>query len=71
MFEIESTFIEICNPNKKNIIGCISKHPNEWIWMNVNEFNGDYLNDILDKLSEENKTIFLFGNFSINLLNLW
>ena len=38
--------------------------------MNVNEFNGDYLNDILDKLSEENKTIFLFGNFSINLLNL-
>ena len=35
--------------------------------MNINEFNGDYLNELLDKLSEENKTIFLLGDFNINL----
>ena len=65
-FELESTFIEICNPKKKNIIiGCIYKHPN----MNINGFNDDYLNEPLDKLSKENKTIFLLGDFNINLLN--
>ena len=37
--------------------------------MNINEFNNDYLNEILDKLSKENKTIFLLGDFNINLLN--
>ena len=62
-FELESTFIEICNPKKTNvIIGCIYKHPN----VNINEFNDDYLNELLDKLSKENKTIFLFGDFNIN-----
>ena len=62
-FELESTFIEICNPKKTNvIIGCIYKHPN----VNINEFDDDYLNELLDKLSKENKTIFLFGDFNIN-----
>ena len=37
--------------------------------MNINEFRDDYLNELLDKLSKENKTIFLLGNFNINLLN--
>ena len=37
--------------------------------MNSNEFNEDYLNELLDKLSKENKTIFLLGDFNINLLN--
>ena len=65
-FELESTFIEICNNNKTNIItGCIYKHPN----ININEFNDDYLNKLLDKLSKENKTIFLLGDFNIDLLN--
>ena len=36
--------------------------------MNINEFNVDYLNELLDKLSKENKTIFLLGDFNINLL---
>ena len=35
--------------------------------MNINEFNGDYLDELLDKLSKENKTIFLLGDFNINL----
>ena len=37
--------------------------------MNINEFNDDYLNEFLDKLSEENKSIFLLDDFNINLLN--
>ena len=37
--------------------------------MNINEFNDDCLNELLDKLSKENKTLFLFGDFNINLLN--
>ena len=37
--------------------------------MNINEFNDDYLNELLNKLSKENKTIFLLGDFNINLLN--
>ena len=65
-FELESAFIEICNPKKTNIIiGCIYKHPN----MNIDEFNDDYLNEFLDKLSKGNKTVFLLGDFHINLLN--
>ena len=35
--------------------------------MNINEFNK--LNELLDKLPKENKTIFLLGDFNINLLN--
>ena len=37
--------------------------------MNINEFNDDYLNELLDKLSKENKTIFFLGDFNINLLD--
>ena len=37
--------------------------------MNINEFNDDYLNQLLDKLSKENKTIFLLGDININFLN--
>ena len=35
--------------------------------MNVNEFNDDYLNELLDKLSKENKTVFLLGDINIKL----
>ena len=41
--ELGSTFIEIINPKKTNvIIGCICRHPA----MNLNEFNDNYLNII-------------------------
>ena len=66
-FELESTFIEICNTKKTNIIiGCIYKHPK----MNINEFNDNFLNELLDKLSKENNTIFLLGDFNINLIKI-
>ena len=65
-FELESTFIEICNTKNTNIIiGCIYKHPD----MNINEFNDGYLNELLDKLFKESKTLFLLDDFKINLLN--
>ena len=54
---LESTFIEITNPNKSNTIaGCwISTLPNP------------YLNPLLEKLAKEQKTAFLPGNVNVNL----
>ena len=36
--------------------------------MDVIEFN-DHLNQMLEKVSKEQKQIFLYGDFNINLLN--
>ena len=48
--ELESTFIEIINPKKTNIIiGRTYRHPT----MNLNEFNDNYLNILLQKISKE------------------
>ena len=64
--ELESTFIEILSPKKANVIaGCIYRHPH----MDLNGFNDYYINNLLDKLSKENKTVFLLGDFNIDLLN--
>ena len=61
---MDSTFIEIINPKKSNtIIGCIYRHPN----MDLNDFNNDYLNPLLVKLSKEKKTVFLLGDYSVDL----
>ena len=63
--QLESIFIEIIIPKKENIIvGCIYRHP----CMSINEFNDYYLLPLLQKLSYENKSIFLTGDFNINLL---
>ena len=63
--EHESTLIEISKPKKTNIvIGCICKHPR----MNLDESNEFYLYFLHDKLSKENKTVLLLGDFHINLL---
>ena len=57
---MESTFIEITNPDKSNIIaGCIYRHPK----MDLFEFINYYLNPLLDKLGKEQKTVFLLGDF--------
>ena len=64
--EFESIFIEILNPKKTNaIVGCIYCHPH----MDLNEFNDYYFNNLLDKLSKENKTVFLLHDFDIDLLS--
>ena len=37
--------------------------------MDASDFNKNYLNTLLDKLSKENKQVFLLDDFNINLLN--
>ena len=37
--------------------------------MNLNDFNTNYLNNLLDKVSKEQKSVFLLGDFNVNLLN--
>ena len=62
--ELES--IGILNPKRSTIIiGCICKHTS----IDLNDFNGNYLNNILDKVSKEQKSVFLQLDFNINLLN--
>ena len=64
--QIESTFLEIIEPNLRNkIVGCIYKHPN----VPVTEFTNDYMGLFLEKLSHEWKEIILMDDFSINILN--
>ena len=64
--EIESSFIEIIEPKKKNtIVGSIYKHPN----VSVGEFTNDFLEPLLEKLCFEKKEVILMGDFNINLLN--
>ena len=62
--ELKSSFIEISIFKRCNIIiGCIYRHPN----MDLDEFNDNYLNILLDKLSKKNKCVFLLGDFNIDL----
>ena len=37
--------------------------------MDLNDFNTSYLNNLLDKVSKEQKPVFLLGDFNVNLLN--
>ena len=63
--ELESVFIEIINRKGKNtIVGCIYRHP----CMEVTEFNDVFLQNILEKLSYENKEIIIMGDFNIDIL---
>ena len=64
--ELESVFIEIINKKGKNtIVGCIYKHPK----LAIDEFNNQFLSPMLEKVSFENKEVYLMGSFNINLLN--
>ena len=50
--QLESTFIEVVNENRRNaIVGCIYKHPN----MHITEFISDFLEPLLTKISLEKK----------------
>ena len=63
--DLKFTFIEIINPKKsKIIVSCIYRNPN----MDLNEFNSDYLNPLLTKLFKEKKTVFLLGDYNVELL---
>ena len=62
---VESLFIEIVNSKGENIIvGIVYRPPNQIV--------GDFisnLNTLLGKISKENKTCYLMGDFNLNLLN--
>ena len=65
--ELESLFIEIINKKESNdIIGVIYRHP----CMNGTDFIDEYLKGIADKLSNENKKVFIAGDFNFDLLNV-
>ena len=51
--ELDSTLIEVLNPKRPVIVSCIYCHPHK----DLNEFNDYYVNNLLDKLSKENKTV--------------
>ena len=64
--ELESTFIEILNPRKSNIIvGIIYRHPS----MDLTDFNCNYLNKLLENISKKQKSAFLLGDVNVNFLN--
>ena len=64
--ELESTFIEIVNPKKSNIlVGVIYKHPST----DLADFNCNYLNKLLENIFKEQKSVFFLGDFNVNLLN--
>ena len=62
----ESVWIEIKNKQSKNIIcGCIYRHPTQ----KISEFN-NYLDATLKKISDENKEVYIFGDFNVDLLKI-
>ena len=64
--ELESLFIEIINPKESNdIVGVIYRHP----CMNPISFIDDYLKEVVDKISSENKKVYMAGDFNFDLLN--
>ena len=62
--QLESTLIEINLKNENIVIGSIYRHPS----MKLSEFNNNYLTNLLDTLSLENKTVVLLGDFNADLL---
>ena len=47
------------------IVGSIYKH----FSMDLTDFNSNYLDNFLEKVSKEQKSFFLLGNFRTNVLN--
>ena len=64
--DFESSFIEIKFPKKKNLFGCIYRHPTSNI--PVHEFNQCCIDPLLHKINSENKQCILMGDFNIDLL---
>ena len=62
--QLESTSMEVVQNKERIIIGCLYRHPS----MELSEFNNHYLSNLLDNLSDENKTVVLLGDFNADLL---
>lgn len=60
---VESIFIELKNPHKKNIIvGCIYRHHTP-----IQDFISGFFNTILSSITKSHKTCLLLGDFNIDL----
>ena len=63
---LESIFIEIINERDTNdIVGVIYRHPS----MSESDFIDNELKSITEKLSNDNKKVFIAGDFNFDLLN--
>ena len=63
--EFETLWIEIKNTKDKNILCCCSyRHPDT----DVKNIDG-HIDQIMQKISKENKLLILMGDFNVNLLN--
>ena len=58
--ELKSLFLELILPYENLIVGCIYNHP----FMHWREFNEDFLDQLLLKVSKENKTMVVAGDFN-------
>ena len=57
---------KLLTQKKSNIIvGVIYRNPS----MDLAAFNCNYLNQLLENISKEQKSIFLVGDFNVNFLN--
>ena len=64
--ELESFFVETINPRGKNtVLGIVYRHP----CMNPTVFNEDFLQPLTEQLSNQNKKIYITGDFNFDLLN--
>ena len=65
----ESVWIEIKNKSSKNVVvGCIYRHPHDTIEI-YNSFL-EYIEPILSKITNENKEIYLCGDFNSDILKI-
>ena len=55
--------LNIANQLESTIVETINN------FMDASDLNKNYLNTLLDKLSKENKQVFILNDFNINLLN--
>ena len=65
--DFEGMFVEILLPDRKNlVVGCIYRHPSSKL--PLNDFNEQYIQPILHKISKEKKECVLMGDFNIDFL---
>ena len=62
--EFESFFL-LNHKKSYTIVGSIYKH----FSMDLPDFNSNYLDNFLEKVSKEQKSFFLLGDFNTNVLN--
>ena len=63
--KLESYFIEVINEKKKNsIIGVVYRHP----CMDPTHFNENFIQPLTEKLQQENKQMFVAGDFNFDML---